>query len=152
MPEKDRDVNVSELKQLMKTSLPAYMIPSAIVPLEKFPLNPNGKIDRKNLPDPSEENFIVEENYEPPGTEIEELLVNIFEEVLGRTKIGIFDNFFEIGGHSLLATQVVSRINQRLEMSLPLREIFITPNIAELGLKIEEMLLEEIEETEEELN
>ncbi len=148
--EKDNAVDVSELKQQMKASLPAYMIPSAIVPLEKFPLNPNGKIDRKNLPEPSEENFIIEENYEPPGTEIEELLVSIFEEVLGRTKIGIFDNFFEIGGHSLLATQVVSRINQRLEITLPLREIFITPNIAELGLKIEEMMLEELEEAEEE--
>ncbi len=147
--ESDQEIEINDLKQYIREKLPAFMLPSAFVELEEFPLSPNGKIDRKALPEPEPENFVIEDNYVAPETPINEALVEIYEEVLRRKRIGIFDNFFDIGGHSLLATQVISRINKKFAIELPLREIFFTPNIAELSLTIEEILLEEIENSDE---
>ena len=120
-----------QLREYLKPKLPDYMIPSAWMQLDTLPLTPNGKRDRQALPIP---NFtITTTNYAPPSTPQEEILVNIWQEILNIKQVGINDNFFELGGHSLLATQVVSKIRQSLSIELPLRSLFEYPTVAELA-------------------
>lgn len=124
----------TELRQYLKEKLPEYMIPSAFVVLETFPLTPNGKIDNRALPVP---NFSsAANNYVAPRTPTEEILVNIWSQVLKIETIGVHDNFFELGGHSLIATQVISRIRQTLNREIPLRLLFASPTIAQLSSQI----------------
>jgi len=125
-----------ELRDFLKAKLPNYALPAAIVILQALPLTPNGKINRAALPPPD---FTQVELPQTPRTSVEMQLVQIWQELLGR-KAGINDNFFELGGHSLLATQLVSRIRDRLEVQLPLRQVFETPTIAELAEYIEAIL------------
>jgi amino acid adenylation domain-containing protein len=141
----ESDPSIQELRQLVKQHLPAYMAPAAFVMLDALPLTPNGKVNRRQLPAPDMSLIESATTYVEPGTEVEELLAEIWSEVLGRKKIGVLDNFFESGGHSLLATQVVARVRKTFNVELPLRKLFETPTIAELAITIEEILLEEIE-------
>ncbi|HEU4455528.1 MAG TPA: non-ribosomal peptide synthetase, partial [Longimicrobium sp.] len=93
----------------LKSQLPHFMVPSAVVVMEAFPLTPNGKVDRRALPAPE---WTREDTYVAPRTETEATLAAIFAEVLGIERVGVDDDFFHMGGHSLLATQVVSRVRQ----------------------------------------
>ncbi|WP_016952818.1 non-ribosomal peptide synthetase [Anabaena sp. PCC 7108] len=123
-----------ELREYLKQKLPDYMIPSGFVVLESFPLTTNGKIDYRALPAPD---FSANQsNYVAPRTPIEEIIANIWIQVLKVEKIGIDDNFFELGGHSLLATQVISRIRQSFNLEIPLRLLFECPTIAQLSSQI----------------
>ncbi|MGR9074154.1 MAG: non-ribosomal peptide synthetase [Gammaproteobacteria bacterium] len=126
----------SDLQNHLRHHLPDYMIPAAFVFLESFPLNRNGKIDRKALPDPDHHRPKMEQSYTPPNSPVEHELVKIWEEVLEIDPVGIHDNFFELGGHSLLATQVQSRIQNRFQIEMPLRWVFDFPEISKLALKI----------------
>ncbi|WP_071191494.1 amino acid adenylation domain-containing protein [Trichormus sp. NMC-1] len=129
---------LNQIRQFLKEKLPDYMIPSACVVLEAFPLTPNGKIDHRALPAP---NFTsAQTNYVVPGTSTEENLVKIWSQILKVEPVGIHDNFFELGGHSLLGTQVISRICQDFEIILSLRALFETPTIAQLSDRIETIL------------
>jgi thioesterase domain-containing protein/acyl carrier protein len=121
-----------ELREYLKVKLPEYMIPSRFVQIEKIPLTPNGKIDRKALPKPG---LTPGEGYAAPRGEIEEKLVHIWSEILGSDKglIGVNADFFELGGHSLKATILASRIHKELNVIVPLAEIFKTPKIKALG-------------------
>ncbi len=119
-----------QLRDFLKSRLPDYMIPVAWVELETFPLTPNGKCDRNSLPIP--DFALTTTSYIAPRTPQEEILANIWQEVLNVEQVGIDDNFFELGGHSLLATQVVSKIRQSLSIELPLRSLFEFPTVAEL--------------------
>ena len=125
-------ISRGKLREYLADKLPNYMIPSGFIFLNKFPLNPNGKIDKKALPE-----FDYQENkeneYIPPSNDIEMKLTNIWQEVLGVEKIGINDNFFLLGGHSLLATQVVSRIRNQFKVELPLKYMFEYPTIKGLS-------------------
>jgi amino acid adenylation domain-containing protein len=121
--------NVSELRSLLQTKLPEYMVPSAFVTLDRFPLTPNGKLDRKALPMPDLARPELEKAFVAPRTPIERVLADIWGEVLGLKQIGVHDNFFELGGHSLLATQVISRVRQAFEVDLPLRSLFESPTV-----------------------
>ncbi|MEM7714779.1 MAG: amino acid adenylation domain-containing protein, partial [Cyanobacteria bacterium P01_A01_bin.68] len=123
------EVSQTELREFLQGKLPGYMIPSSYMMLEEFPLTPNRKVDRKALPNP-EQIQIQERVFIAPRTPIEELLVNIWSEILGVEKISIDDNFFELGGHSLLATRVISQIRETLEIELPLLKLFETPTIS----------------------
>jgi len=125
-----------ELRSFLKQSLPAYMVPAALIMLDNLPLTANGKVDQKALPPPSL--AIARKSTPPisPTTSLEAALVELWSQLLGRNPIGIDDNFFELGGHSLLATQLVSRIRDRLQIELPLRSVFETPTIAELAQTI----------------
>ncbi|WP_442935876.1 amino acid adenylation domain-containing protein [Nostoc sp.] len=126
---------ISELRQFLKAKLPDYMMPNAFVMLEEMPLTPNGKVDRRALraPDLHSE---LKDKYIAPRTPIEEMLAQIWSQVLKVEQVGIHDNFFELGGHSLLATQLVSRIRDRFKVQLPLRELFDAATIAELAQSI----------------
>jgi amino acid adenylation domain-containing protein len=105
------EVGVSKLRQFLLGSLPEYMIPSYFVSLEKIPLTPNGKVDKKGLPAPDGD-VKIETEYAAPRDEVETLLVQIWQEVLGVKKIGIHDNFFELGGHSLNAIRLESEFEK----------------------------------------
>ena len=128
-----------ELRSFLKTKLPDYMVPSAFVQLDKLPLTPNGKVDRCALPQP-EIGDTFSNNFVPPRNSTEAQLAAIWSSVLGIDRVGIHNNFFELGGHSLLGTQVMSRICQAFEVELPLRALFESPTVAELGDRIETIL------------
>jgi len=116
--------------------LPDYMIPSAFVVLEQLPLTPSGKIDRRQLPAPDDARPELGETYVAPRTPLEQEMARIWEQVLKVKGVGIYDNFFALGGHSLLATQVISRVNESLQIELPLRMMFEQPTIAGLALVV----------------
>ena len=105
------------------------MIPSALVPLDAFPLTPNGKIDRGALPAPDQNRRELAQVYRGPRTPTETTLVAIWREVLKLEQVGIEDNFFDLGGHSLLAVQVVSRIRGAFSIEFPLRSLFELPRL-----------------------
>ena len=121
------------LQQFLRKKLPDYMMPSAFVVLDKFPLTPNGKTDRKALAATSLERAPVKQAFTPPRTPAEETLAKIWRELLVQSEIGIDDNFFEIGGHSLLAMQLMARVRKEFQAELSLRQIFEAPTIAELA-------------------
>ncbi len=126
-----------ELRAYLHGRLPAYMVPSVFVLLEALPLTPNGKMDRKALLALHEPEQEVRRDYAAPRTFLEEAIIGIWSEVLGKKQIGIYDNFFEIGGDSLLATQVLSRIADVSQRKLSLRLFFNTPTVAGLAEQIE---------------
>ncbi|RCX18353.1 amino acid adenylation domain-containing protein [Anaerobacterium chartisolvens] len=130
--------------EYLSQKLPPYMIPTAIVVLDELPLTANGKVDRKALPMPDSEEFSGEagraRKYVAPRTPVETMLVEIWGDVIGIKKVGVNDNFFELGGQSLLAMQVVSRMQQVLQVEVPLRMLFDTLTIASLAEKIEDIM------------
>ena len=145
----DESLTTKQLCEFLKEKLPEYMVPSAFVTLDGLPLTPNGKVDRKALPEPDGE-ITREQEYVAPRTPSEEILANIFANVLGVQKVGIHDNFFDLGGHSLLATQVISRIRQAFAVDVPLRNLFEEPTIANLSKIIENshsLLLQQLQIT-----
>ncbi|MEL6495991.1 MAG: amino acid adenylation domain-containing protein, partial [Cyanobacteria bacterium J06623_7] len=126
-----------EIRYFLAQKLPGYMIPRDIIPLESFPLTPNGKIDRTSL-----SNLDIESQEQQPiaataTTPTEEILRGIWTEILERANINTDDNFFELGGHSLLATRVVSQIRQVFSIELPLRNLFEYPTVRDLALIID---------------
>ena len=134
---KEQTLEISQLRKVLESKLPNYMVPNSIVTLEALPLTPNGKIDRKALRATDIVSREVQETYVAPQTNIEKQLANIWAEVLGLETIGINDSFFTLGGHSLLATKVISRINKNLDIELPLRQLFEFPTLAKLAKSIE---------------
>src|SRR5205807_3622820 len=113
----------------------------AFVYLESFPLTATGKIDRKALPAPSEYGLLVE--YVAPRNRDEKLLAEVWAEILqlDKNKISVFDSFFQLGGHCLIATQMVARLKSRLQLEIPLRQIFEKPKLIDLAQSIEECRL-----------
>ena len=136
MARSDGPFDTQEARKYLKQKLPEYMIPSAFVRLDELPLTPNGKIDRKALPTPDQDRPELGNVYQAPRTPMEETLVSIWSELLKVDKVSIHDNFFELGGHSLLATQVISRVRSCLSVELPLRVLFESPTIEQIGAAI----------------
>jgi len=122
-------IGTGSLREELRNLLPDYMLPGAFVRLEKFPLTVNGKLDYRALPEPE---FARDEtlDYVAPRNETEQRLAQIWADVLGIPRVGVFDNFFALGGHSLLATRVVSRVRDALAATVPLRELFDSPTVA----------------------
>jgi acyl carrier protein len=114
------------LRQALRELLPEYMVPAFVIVLPQWPLTPNGKLDRRALPSPSQRSG----TYRAPRTPQEEILCGIFSEVLSVERVGIDDNFFNLGGHSLLATRLASRVRALLGVELPLRKLFELPTVA----------------------
>jgi len=113
---------------------PAYMVPAAIVAMDRFPLTPNGKLDRKALPAPE---FAPRQTAEPPRTPAETLLAGIWEATLGVGGVGAHDHFFELGGHSLVAARTLARIHDAFAVDLPLKTLFEKPVLADQARAIE---------------
>ncbi|MGO3168741.1 amino acid adenylation domain-containing protein, partial [Senegalia sp. (in: firmicutes)] len=108
--EEGKELNISEIKEELREELPEYMIPHYFKAIDKVPLNTNGKIDKKALP---EIEYVRQKEYVPPKGEIEKLLVKSFEEVLGMNSVGLEDSFFELGGDSIKAIQVSSIVREK---------------------------------------
>jgi thioesterase domain-containing protein/aryl carrier-like protein len=119
----------SELREYLKQKLPAHMMPSAFVKLEKVPLTPNGKVDRKALPAPEGVSASSAESFAPPRDELEVQLCRLWERLLGVQPVGIRDNFFELGGHSLLAVRLMSSIRELTGRALSLAALFQAPTV-----------------------
>ncbi|MCC6698260.1 MAG: amino acid adenylation domain-containing protein [Candidatus Hydrogenedentes bacterium] len=131
-------VTAKDLRAHLEGALPEYMIPSAFTMLEAMPLSPNGKVDRRRLPE-AEWGGVGDGGDERPRTVDEEVLAGIWCSVLRVEKIGVHDRFFDLGGHSLLATQVVSRVRDAFNVDLPLRALFEAPTVAGLAERIESL-------------
>ncbi|HEU5376525.1 MAG TPA: phosphopantetheine-binding protein, partial [Ktedonobacteraceae bacterium] len=118
------------LRRFLKERLPQYMLPSAFVLLSEFPLTQSGKVDLQAIPTPDTQ-LATMESYVAPRTVVEELLLNIWMDLLGKTQVGIHDSFFDLGGHSLLATQLISQVRRVFKLELPLHRLFEAPTVAE---------------------
>ena len=119
-----------ELRNYLATRLPDYMMPSLFVFLERLPHTPNGKIDRRNLPPPEGTLMAAADRFAAPRNPVEQIVAEVWAELLGIERVGVEDNFFELGGHSLMATQLITRLRQIFQIDLPLAIIFKTPTVS----------------------
>ncbi|MBZ5509519.1 MAG: amino acid adenylation domain-containing protein, partial [Acidobacteriia bacterium] len=134
-----RKVSTIELREALKQRLPSYMVPALFIMLDALPLTPSAKIDRHALLAlPLAVDEILQESHAAPRTQVEELVAQVWGQVLDLKQVGVDQDFFAIGGHSLLATRVVSRIRQALGVELPVRSLFESPTVAALAARIEE--------------
>ena len=127
--------NWGQIRSFLEQKLPDYMVPNAFVLMEKLPVLPNGKLDRNSLPAPNISADI--RNFVAPRTPKEQVIANIWAEVLGLEKVGIYDNFLELGGHSLLASLVISRLREALSVELSVSVLFESLTVASLSEHIE---------------
>ncbi len=137
--------SISDLRDFLKTKLPDYMVPSAFLFQENFPLTPSGKIDRKALPAPDHIRPEFAREYVAPCTPLEEEIAEIWSEVLKINKVGRDDNFIELGGHSLLAIQITARVRHKFDVDIPLPSIFNAPTVSGLAEVVFKSLLKENE-------
>ncbi|HEU4508039.1 MAG TPA: amino acid adenylation domain-containing protein [Pyrinomonadaceae bacterium] len=134
------ELSAEALKTFLSNCLPDYMIPAAFVMLDELPLTVSGKIDRRALPEPEQQDDEQSLGFVPPATAIEEMLAGIWSELLGKRQVGIHQSFFELGGHSLLATQILSRVREVFKVELPLFELFERPTVAQQAASVEALL------------
>jgi amino acid adenylation domain-containing protein len=135
----------TQLRDLLRSRLPDYMIPAVFVVLPDLPVTSNGKLDREVLPPPNTGNTLPNENYVSPGTVLEEKLSDLAANLLGVTQVGVNDNLFLIGGHSLFGTQLIARIRDNFGVKLPLRSVFESPTPALLAREIEHLMATRID-------
>jgi acyl carrier protein len=135
-------LHTSQLRDYLSNKLPAYMLPAYFIQLDKIPLTPNGKVDRKAL---AQYEMKAEGTPDAPGNETERKLMEVWANVLmvDKDKIGANDNFFALGGHSLNATVMISKIHKSLQVKVPLTQVFITPTIRQLAEYIKESTKEQ---------
>ena len=133
---------LDSLRAHVTNSLPSHMIPALFLTLDSMPLTPNGKLDRAALPDPATVRLAMEDNFVAPRDEVEQLLSNVWSELLGVERVGATDDFFALGGHSLLAAQVVARILRDFGVHLGLHSLFIAPTIEALAILVTDAQIE----------
>jgi acyl carrier protein len=136
-------VTVPELRAFLAERLPAVMVPSTFVFLDRLPVTSSGKLDRRALPAPPPPGKALDHLYVAPRTPVESLLARMWAEVLGVSRVGVHDDFFGLGGHSLKATQIIARVRAAFRIELPLRSLFETPTVAGLSLSISQRMAEE---------
>ena len=124
---------LGELRSFLRAKLPDYMVPSAFVCLQSFPLTPNGKVDRRALPAPQEFGLSSGVSYISPRNEMERIVASLWQEVLHREKVGVEDNFFDLGGHSLLVARLHNRLENVLGRQLSMIDLFKYPTISSLA-------------------
>jgi amino acid adenylation domain-containing protein len=140
----DVHLDVVHLQQHVAKLLPAYMMPTQLIAVDKFALNANGKIDRKALPAPDASQMQAE--YVAPQTDTEQKLAVIWQQLLGVERVGRHDNFFTLGGHSLLATRLATCVRQQLSVDLPLNVLFSEPQLNVISVYLDSLLLSTVEE------
>ncbi|WP_147093012.1 non-ribosomal peptide synthetase, partial [Myxococcus virescens] len=136
VPRDGRVLEGGEVRAGLESRLPRFMVPQAVVVLERLPLLPNGKVDRKALPAPEAARDARKEAHVAPRTPVEQMLAGFWAEVLRLETVGLHDNFFEVGGHSLLAMQLVARVREAFRVDLPLRDVFESATVAALAERI----------------
>ncbi len=129
----NQETDLPELRQFLRTKIPDYMVPTAFVFIDQFPLTPNGKIDRKALPAPLDSGQENTKDYIEPKTDTEKKLALIWVELLKLKRVGTDENFFEIGGHSMIAVTLMIRIEKELGIRLPLATLFDHSNIRDMA-------------------
>ncbi|MEW6032839.1 MAG: amino acid adenylation domain-containing protein [Bacillota bacterium] len=133
VPAPGEEPSPNSLRVFLRDRLPDYMVPSAFITLDRLPLLPSGKVDRRALPPPSRARPELDEPFVAPRTPAEEVMAAIWAEVLGLDEVGVNDDFFALGGDSLLATRIVARARQAFGAELPLASIFTRPSVARLA-------------------
>lgn len=133
VPKENKSVKVGELREFIKQTLPEYMCPSAFVELAGMPLTPNGKINRKALPAPSDELSVADRNFVAHRSDLESRLVAMWETILQVKPIGVRDDFFELGGHSLQAVRMFAEIEKTFNVNIPLATLFQAGTIEKLA-------------------
>jgi amino acid adenylation domain-containing protein len=135
VPAAGTEVDAAALRAHLRGQLPEFMVPQTFSVLERLPLTPSGKVDRRALPEPEGEESA--RAYVAPRTETEAVLAGVWAQVLGRGRVGVHDDFFELGGHSLLAAQAMTRAAASLGVDLPLRALFEAPSVAALAARLD---------------
>ncbi|MBV9462658.1 MAG: amino acid adenylation domain-containing protein [Verrucomicrobiae bacterium] len=138
VPDSQHAPTPKELRDFLKKRLPEHMVPSAFVPLERLPLTPSGKIDRRSLPRVDASAFESDAEYVAPRSRTETRLAAIWADILKIQRVGVRDNFFELGGHSLLAVRLFSRIQKEFGENLPLASLLKAPTIEQLAKLLEQ--------------
>ncbi len=123
----------SELREFLQERLPDYMLPSSFVKLDKMPLTPNGKVDKRQLPEPSAADSATIQELTAPKDALESQLVRIWETILGKSPIGVRQSFFDLGGHSLLAVRLMHRLEQVFGKRMPITVLFQAPTIEHMA-------------------
>ncbi|MFJ4714303.1 amino acid adenylation domain-containing protein [Streptomyces sp. NPDC088785] len=132
-----------DVRAALSAVLPAHLVPHPVVVLDRLPLTAHGKVDRSALPDPGAP--ASRRAYVAPRTDAEELVADVWREVLGTGPVGAHDDFFDLGGHSLLATRVVARVRAAVDLAVPLRTLFTHRTVAAFAQAVENALAEEID-------
>ncbi|MGW6421808.1 amino acid adenylation domain-containing protein [Nocardia sp. NPDC055053] len=130
-----RSIDTQALTEFLTSRLPSYMVPASIMVLDRIPLTPVGKLDRKALPDPV---FTDRKPFRAPETPIERMIAESFAEVLRIDAVGLDDSFFALGGDSVVATRVAARLGSTLDTEIPVRVLFEAPTVAALAAHIEQ--------------
>jgi amino acid adenylation domain-containing protein len=133
VPKQEQTCAINELRSHLRQKLPDYMVPSAFMVLGRLPMTPNGKLDRKALPPPNWGRLESEASYLAPITPVEQLMADIWGEVLRIEHVGVHDNFFDLGGHSLLAMKLSSKLSAATKRHISVRSLFLYPSIAVLA-------------------
>ncbi len=131
----DADAQARAIRDALRAVLPDFMVPAHLVVLDRLPLTPSGKLDRKALPAPDLSQ--LQASFRAPVSEQEQRLAAIWMQVLQVPQVGLDDSFFELGGHSLLAAQVIARIKSELGIALPMRSVFERPHLAALAAELQ---------------
>lgn len=137
------NIDKADLRATLTSKLPGYMVPSYFIALPKIPLTPNGKLDRKALPE-IDASTVVKENFVAPTNETEETLVRIWEDILGIEEIGIKDHFFELGGHSLMISQMINRVHKEMDKRIPFKIFYTNPTVESLSQSLLDETFENI--------
>jgi hypothetical protein len=124
VPDGETVPNNNELRNFLLEKLPDYMVPFIFIKMDSLPINPNGKVDRKALPKPDQSRPDLEKAYVAPRTELEQFIVDIWKDILGIDKIGIYDNFFDLGGNSLKAAVFANRLQKELDEVVHVGTVF----------------------------
>ena len=143
IPDEGFTPTARDLRAFLADQVPDFMIPAAFVPLDRMPLTPSGKVDRRSLPAPESARLDAGEAFVAPAGPIEERVAAIWSEVLRTPHVGATQNFFELGGHSLLATRVTSLIRTAFAIELPVRTLFERPTVAGVAEAITERLADQ---------